>query len=685
MKAITFKLRCVKKWSISFIAVLAIVVSIGIFSPNTVNAEEDLNDLYPLGGMQENPNEFEELPSDEVDMPTDIGGANELPNIVDLSSKFPVPGDQGNLESCTSWAVAYAMKSYQESTEHGWSTQSSKTQFSPSYIHNQIPHYLSGTSIKDAMDCIINKGVCSIYYMSSSSSLKPTSLQNEIASNFKAIKRYSVKGVQKLKKELAKGNCAIINIGVYPDFDNISNSNAVYDKIYGEYRGRHNICVVGYDDSKQAFKFINSWGTNWGINGYGYISYKMFNDSRNCDGYAYLMVDNTDQHYKKQFIGVKALKDVNIYNDTTLENKVGVISKDSSIKITGFIKASNGNPPVFKVSNGYITTKKDSVKEVNTFTVNYQSNGGSGHMSNTVIPFDIPTATNKNAFSKSGYTFVGWHAKRDSDNKWYYEDKTTNKTGWYLEGKQPNGYIKYTYKNGSNVARTSPVNKDIVRFYAQWKENTYTIIYNSNGGTGSMDNTIVSYGIITNLRTNAFKRTGYTFKGWSVQRKSDSKWVYINRSTGKKAWYIEGKQPKEFTKYLYTNNQSTAGKFTTVNKDTVNLYAQWQAQIFTITYDSNDGKGNMNDTVVTFDTLTATNKNAFSKSGYTFAGWYAKRHSDNKWYYENKTTNKTGWYLEGKQPSGYAKYIYKNGSNVARTSPVDKDVVIFIAQWKKNS
>ena len=49
--------------------------------------------------------------------------------------------------------------------------------------------------------------------------------------------------------------------------------------------GRHGICLIGYDDEKEAFKFINSWGTNWGIDGYGWISYDFVaSSSVNCNG-----------------------------------------------------------------------------------------------------------------------------------------------------------------------------------------------------------------------------------------------------------------------------------------------------------------------------------------------------------------------------------------------------------------
>ena len=40
--------------------------------------------------------------------------------------------------------------------------------------------------------------------------------------------------------------------------------------------GSHVVCIVGYDDRKKEFKFINSWGAGWGDHGFGYIPYKVF-------------------------------------------------------------------------------------------------------------------------------------------------------------------------------------------------------------------------------------------------------------------------------------------------------------------------------------------------------------------------------------------------------------------------
>jgi hypothetical protein len=33
---------------------------------------------------------------------------------------------------------------------------------------------------------------------------------------------------------------------------------------------------IGYDDSTAHFKFVNSWGADWGDNGFGYLPYESF-------------------------------------------------------------------------------------------------------------------------------------------------------------------------------------------------------------------------------------------------------------------------------------------------------------------------------------------------------------------------------------------------------------------------
>ena len=46
--------------------------------------------------------------------------------------------------------------------------------------------------------------------------------------------------------------------------------------------------------------------------------------------------------------------------------------------------------------------------------------------------------------------------------------------------------------------------------YAQWKANTYTVAYNSNGGTGSTASSTHTYDVAKNLTANGFSRASVT-------------------------------------------------------------------------------------------------------------------------------------------------------------------------------
>ena len=101
---------------------------------------------------------------------------------------------------------------------------------------------------------------------------------------------------------------------------------------------------------------------------------------------------------------------------------------------------------------------------------------------------------------------------------------------------------------------------------------------------------------------------------------------------------------------------------------------------YTVRYDANGGTGTMANTTVPYGVSTPLANNSFTKPGSKFVGWQAYRTTNDQWYYTNGTS--TGWYKEGSQPSGYSKYIYKDGQKVSATSSVDGDVVIMYAQWE---
>ena len=67
-------------------------------------------------------------------------------------------------------------------------------------------------------------------------------------------------------------NPQVIKTGILPD---------ITDK--DTFKGGHSVILVGYDDSTETFKFMNSWGSKWGENGFGYIKYKYIYDEDYSD------------------------------------------------------------------------------------------------------------------------------------------------------------------------------------------------------------------------------------------------------------------------------------------------------------------------------------------------------------------------------------------------------------------
>lgn len=211
------------------------------------------------------------------------GAGPTLPRNVDLSNNFPIPGNQGQQGSCVGWATAYALKSYQERMEEGWSLNAREHLFSPAFIYNQINGGRNnGSSIKKALELIIDKGAATLATMpynqyDYTTQPNPTSFQE--AANFKAQSLKRADSTLTIKKSLANRQPVVVGISVYNSLMQLKGSNAVYNSADGELQGGHAVTIVGYDDDKfgGAFKIINSWGTDWGDEGYFWLPYQFAN------------------------------------------------------------------------------------------------------------------------------------------------------------------------------------------------------------------------------------------------------------------------------------------------------------------------------------------------------------------------------------------------------------------------
>ena len=256
-------------------------------------------------------------------------GGDELPASVDLSDKMPPVGNQGIQQSCVAWAIAYGLKSYQEKLELG-----QQFTFSPSYIYNQINNGLNApTYVTDALNLLSDQGVCvmdEMPYSENDWTTKPSTLAKTDAKKFRIDfwRQVNVSDIKEVKAQLAAGYPVIIGAEVSKEFgtDGFDQKAAYVWKEAGTSGGGHCMLLTGYNDQKGAFKVMNSWGKEWGDNGFGWIDYKLFpqvikygfvakdaittNAPKNPD-----IVDNNPVNNQKQ-------PEIQPYNDPTAFEKI---------------------------------------------------------------------------------------------------------------------------------------------------------------------------------------------------------------------------------------------------------------------------------------------------------------------------------------------------------------------------
>lgn len=297
-----------------------------------------------------------------------LSRAAALPSSVDLSlsGNFPRPGNQGSQNSCVGWAIAYAIRTYQEQVERSWGIGQAVHQFSPAFIYNQREGGQAtadkGMMIDDAFDIITQQGVCSLAsmpYNVRDSFTKPTANQKTEAAKYKSLSVSWIEdnNLQIIKQLLAKKIPVFILVPIYQELKNLSRSKPLYDQTRGPYlNDNHAVCVVGYDDAYPgngamgALKFMNSWGTSWGVDGYGYISYR-FMAEKNDMIWAFSIDDKIDLKslsLNKSDLNLPIGERERLYPQFTPENTTSrgvnyssVHNRIASISFTGEITAQS--------------------------------------------------------------------------------------------------------------------------------------------------------------------------------------------------------------------------------------------------------------------------------------------------------------------------------------------------------
>ena len=190
-----------------------------------------------------------------------LASTAQLPPSCDHRKDLYPVRDQGSSSQCVAFSVA-CMKEFQEKSKNPYSYS---TQFV--YDRRQEPT-VPGMTIFDAVSILQRDGIALevTYPFEGTSLLNEEDLANQ-AKNFRIASYAALYSVGALKAALVEQGVCVMGLPVYDHSPTFWRSNK------RPLIGGHGVAVVGYDDSRSSFVLRNSWGRDWGDNGYCYLPY----------------------------------------------------------------------------------------------------------------------------------------------------------------------------------------------------------------------------------------------------------------------------------------------------------------------------------------------------------------------------------------------------------------------------
>lgn len=206
-----------------------------------------------------------------------------IPAQVDLRNWCSPVRDQGQEGSCTGFAIT-ALREFLEIKQ---GTPSSWVELSPAYEYYQernleghVNDCQAGAMIRDGLKVLKNIGVCpeADDPYSDQNCPVPSANANTDAARFRISSYYRITTLGGLKQALAGGNGCVLGIEVYESFESPQNGHIPIPQPWEQLLGGHAVFCCGYQDDPQYegggyLIAKNSWGTNFGDQGYIYLPY----------------------------------------------------------------------------------------------------------------------------------------------------------------------------------------------------------------------------------------------------------------------------------------------------------------------------------------------------------------------------------------------------------------------------
>ncbi|CAF3395317.1 unnamed protein product [Rotaria socialis] len=218
--------------------------------------------------------------------------AEQLPPKIDLRTDMTAVEDQSQIGSCTANSLAGAYE-YLTKKANGRDIDVSRLFiYYNARVKDQRSEKVidSGCTMTSAIEALEEFGTCleSIWpYDISNVNVQPNdqAYRESISHKITEALRINI-DLHEMKSCLAQGFPFAFGLILYASFDNARTTGVVpmpnQSESSQQSYGSHALLAVGYSDQSQAFIVRNSWGENWGDNGYCYIPYDYLTNSNLC-------------------------------------------------------------------------------------------------------------------------------------------------------------------------------------------------------------------------------------------------------------------------------------------------------------------------------------------------------------------------------------------------------------------
>ena len=360
-------------------------------------------------------------------------------------------------------------------------------------------------------------------------------------------------------------------------------------------------------------------------------------------------------------------------------SKITIPTRDG-YSFNGYYKTTDTSGTKYYDSKGEGVKKYDIVGnttlyanwKANKYTVSYNANGGTGTMSSSSHTYGVKKALTENAFTKTGYNFLGWSKDKDA--------------------------TKASYSDKQEVSSLTTVNNGTVTLYAIWSAKTdisYKVVhykqnikdddyyvgereYLSGTANSTVTPNVKTYtGFKTpSTKTVTIKADGSTVVKYYYKRVSSH--VYLVKGLGIKSVSGEGTykywdlftisaEVKEgYTFVNWTNNDTgevlTKQQTVTYNRGASDktYKANARANTYKVDYNGNGAtSGSMDSSTFTYDSKGNLKENKYKRNKYNFLGWSNSKESN--------------------------EVVYKDKQEVLNLTNVDNDTITLYAVWEEKA